>query len=63
MTREAVKRLIAAVPFWHDPDEPLAEMVGPINAEVILETLEGAGVVMFQTARRARVERRSVLGE
>jgi hypothetical protein len=53
MTREAVKRLIASSPFWHDPDEPPAEMVGPINAERILESLEAAGVVMFQTARRA----------
>jgi hypothetical protein len=58
MTREAVKRLIASVPFWHDPDEPLAETVGYINAEVILDTLEREGVVMFQTARRAKVERR-----
>jgi hypothetical protein len=54
MTREAVKRLIASTPFWHDPDEPLAEMVGPINAEVILETLEGAGVVMLLTSKRER---------
>jgi hypothetical protein len=56
MTRQEVKRLIASSPFWHDPDEPPAEMVGPVNAEVILETLESAGVVMFQTARRARAE-------
>ena len=59
MTREAVKRLIASVPFWHDPDEPPAEMVGPINAEVILENLEDAGVVMFLTgkARKSRAYR------
>ena len=57
MTREAVKRLIAAVPLWHDPDEPPAEMVGPINAEVILESLESAGVVMFQ-AHKSRASYR-----
>jgi hypothetical protein len=55
--REAVKRLIASTPYWADPDEPAPDVVGIVNAENILVSLERAGVVLFQTTKHVRLSR------
>jgi hypothetical protein len=52
------RQVIADTPFWHDPDEPLAAVVGPINADRILYALDEAGFTIEPKAEASRRRRR-----
>jgi hypothetical protein len=49
------RHVIADTPFWHDPDEPLAEVVGLINADRLLRAVDKAG---FNIERKAEPSKR-----